>query len=208
MSVGDLLLSAGSSGYVPVEITGDLTGANIASTSFEFRIATTGPTRLEFTNSLDPASDPTFTAANYVFAGNSFDQTFDLNNLGNATTTNVLNDTFIGGDATADGSNVLLTAISDKLLAFLPVTSVTSLPPVAGDIFTISLVPLANANPSGLDGNTGFADNGGVNAVYAPFTSTPGTVTIEQPSPVPEPGTFGLLLVGMTSLLWMKRKQG
>ena len=203
VKVDDLLLPAGSTAYVPVEIIGDATGANVASTNFEFRITTTGPTRLEFTSSPLPASDPTFAAANYLFAGNSFDQNNGLN-LGNATTTNVLNDTFIGGDATNNGSNVPLTAGSDKLLAFLPVTSLTSLLPVAGDIFNISLVPLTDANPTGLDGNTGFADNGGA---YSSFASAPGTVTITAASAVPEPGTFGMLLAGAIGLFGATRRR-
>ncbi|MGH7138795.1 MAG: PEP-CTERM sorting domain-containing protein [Pirellulales bacterium] len=196
VSVGDLLLPAGSMGYVPVDISGV---GNLQSSNFEFRITTTGSTRLEFTDSPDPSSDPTFAAGSgYVFAGNSGDQTLDII-LGKASESmgGVPNDTFIGGDFTADGNNVVLPATPD-LLAYLPVTSLTSLPPVAGDTFTISLIPMSDANPMGLDGNTGFADKAGV---YNAFTSSNGTVTITAASAVPEPGTFGMMLTGAIALL-------
>ena len=61
-----------------------------------------------------------------------------------ATTTNVPGDTFIGGDATLDSSDVVVGA-TNLLLVYLPVTTLTALPPDVSDTFTISLVPVSRA---------------------------------------------------------------
>ena len=192
ITVGNISISPGTTGYLPVYIAGGVS-QGLASTSLEFRITTGGSTRLEFLSSPAPALDPTFTDVNYVFFGNSLDETFDLP-LGTASLSVVPNDTFIGGDATSDFSDVPV-ATSDLLLAWLPITTLTAVPPVAGDTFTISLVPVS---ASGLDGNTGFADSSGE---YATFSSQPGTVTV-----VPEPSSWLLAILGIVNLVPLVRR--
>ena len=140
VTVGDVSISPGSTGYVPVYISSD-TGQTLNSTNFEFRITTGGPGRLEFSDSPSPASDPTFSDLSYAFFGNSLDQTYDLP-LGAASLTIVPGDTFVGGDATLDFTDVIVSG-DNLLLVDLPITTVTDLPPVAGDTFSISLVSTA-----------------------------------------------------------------
>ena len=213
ISVGNVSMAAGSSGWVPVYLSSDPgTTTNLASTNFEFRITTTGSSRLEFTNSPEPASDPTFSSgSNYLFSTNSGDQTFGIP-LGNVSEVSVPNDTFIGGDFYLGAGDVSVPATSpiltdNLLLADLPVTTLTSLAPVAGDTFIVSLVPLASSaigNPTGLEGNTGFADSGGD---FYSFISSPGIVTIIPAAVVPEPASFGLMLAGAIGMLSVHRRK-
>jgi hypothetical protein len=188
-------ISSGGSGYVNVYISSDAVGGQtLNNTNFEFALSTAGTTRLEFTNSPSPSADPTFANGNYVFAGDSGAQANNLP-LGTASTNTVPNDRFIGGDFTQSGSNVLVTTAA-QLLAMLPVTAVTGLPPVGGDTFTISLVP---ASGSGFSGNTGFGDSSNG---FFPFTSAAGTITI-----TPEPSALVLVGAGVGLALLVGRRR-
>ncbi len=191
ITAGDISLDQGGSGYVPVTIQSTAGTALLDFTAFQFQINTASGRLLEFQDS--PYPDPTFGASNYVFFGNSADQAV-MSGLGTASDTSAAGDTFIGGDFTADGTSVMVSATSAMLLVDLPVTAVTAL---AGDVFTISLVPLADASPGGLDGNTGFSAGG----TFMPFTSQSGTVTIMSNSSVPEPGSLTLTGSGALALL-------
>jgi hypothetical protein len=199
VNVGDLSLQPNSSGLLPIYIS-STAGQPLANTNFEFLITTAGPTRLEFASSPDPSIDPTFAAPNYVFSGNSADQAFDIA-LGTAATTSVPNDTFFGGDLTADSTDIT-GPLTNVLMAYLPVTTSLALPPVAGDTFTVSLIPNADSGANGISGFTGFSDSAGT---YYPFTSSAGTVTI-----VPEPSSWTLCLCGaiifFTILVETKRR--
>ena len=192
-------LAVGSSGYVPVYIS-STAGDLLQNTSFEFQVTTGGSTRLEFTGSPAPASDPTFSNSSYVFFGNSSDQT-NASPLGASSQTVVPGDTFIGGDFTL-GNNVVVPG-SNVLLAELPVTSLTGLPPSVGDTFTISLVPTSG---SGFSGNTGFGDS---DFNFGNFTSIAGTVTIVAAT-VPEPAAWilGLVALGACVIGLVQRRLG
>lgn len=191
--VPDYFFQAGvsSTAYIPVYIRWSGAGpATLANTSFEFRLTSTGPTQLSFMNSPAPVSDPTFSNANYVFFGDSFDVAFSQV-LGTAHTSGggYSNDTFIGGDSTNSGVDVTLTT-ADRLLAMLPVTTSTGLPPAEGDLFTLSLVP---ASAPGFSGHTGFGDS---SPNFWPYSSFSGRVSV-----VPEPATLAVSLVGGLGLL-------
>lgn len=191
ISVGDINLAPGGSAFVPVTIegVGSLGAAQpLDFAAYEFRISTASGRLLEFHDS--PVPDPTFANPNYVFFGNSADQAV-MSGAGLASTTQTTNDTFIGGDFTADGTSVSVGGMSPLLLVELPVTAVTAL---AGDTFTISLVPTADSRPDGLDGNTGFSAGG----TFAPYDSTPGTVTIT--GAVPEPAGLTLIGAGLAAI--------
>ncbi|HVA45954.1 MAG TPA: PEP-CTERM sorting domain-containing protein [Pirellulales bacterium] len=201
VTVGDLTLT-GSSGDVPVYISG--TGDLVGVTEFELQITPVGsaPLLLEFANS--PVPDPTFSDPTYIFFGQSGDAA-SSSGLGSAATTNTPNDTFYGLDSATD-HDVAVT--SQKLLGDVPLTTLGS-PGATPDSYLILLIPSSSSSltPTGPDGNTSFSN--GTQSTYYAFTSVPGTVTVEQPSvsPVPEPGTFGLLLAGMAGMLWLKRRQ-
>jgi hypothetical protein len=177
ITIGDLTLAPGGAGTIDVTITSDATPVDtLDSFGFEFRITGTGPTRLEFTATQpDPFA---LTNPDYVFLGSSSDQQNGLT-LGSVSTTTVPNDTYIGGDQTGVGGSAV-SIVGTKLIAQLSVTTVTSLPPMAGDSFTITLVP-------GI--NTDFSSGGS----SIGFTSRPGTVLV---SAVPEPRSIHLLCLG------------
>lgn len=196
VTVGDLTLSAGSAGYVPVYIKTDSGTENIGFTSFEFHITTAGPTRLEFTDS--PVNDPSFGDPNYVFSGQSGDEGF----LGLGNAVGVTHDTFIGSDQ-ALNADLPVSSTSNLLLAYLPVTALTALPPIAGDVFTISLVPLADSAPLGIDGNTGFSDQS-LSQYYA-FSSVSGSVTIAEAHATPEPSSLALFGLGAAGMAIARR---
>jgi hypothetical protein len=102
--------------------------------------------------------------------------------LANVTGTTVPFDTYVGGDATADGLGVIV-GTTDQLLARLNLTPSTigSLVPIAGDIFSVSL----------LSGSNFFLDP---NFQPVDFSGVGGKITIQSPSPtpIPEPTTGGL----------------
>lgn len=185
ITVQDGVIPQAGSGAIDVLISGS--GDLLSSFNFEFRITTAGLTRLEF---VDPQSDEQLGDASYVFAGNSL-AVDDGVPIGNVSTTSVPNDTFIGGDSTADFGDVPVT--SSRLLVRLNLTAVTGLAPVEGDTFTISLVPLTS--PGDLGDASFFVDS-----AFEPiaYTSTSGTVTIGPAAAVvPEPSTLALALVGL-----------
>ena len=177
-------IAPGGSGFVNVYISSDAVGGqNLFFAGFEFALTPTGPTRLEFQDSPPASSDPTFANPNYVFFNNSVAQAGN-SQLGTANSVNGTNDRFVGMDFAADGLGVTVDA-TPKLLAMVPVTAATGLPPAPGSTFTISLVPPAAPGPSD---NTGFADNVGN---FSPFLSGTGTITVTA---TPEPSA--LILVG------------
>src|SRR5439155_25937169 len=130
-------IAPGGSGLVNVYISSDaLGGQNLFFAGFEFALTPTGPTRLEFQDSPPASSDPTFANPNYVFFNNSVAQAGN-SQLGTANSVNGTNDRFVGMDFAADGLGVTVDAIP-KLLAMVPVTAATALPPAPGSTFTIS----------------------------------------------------------------------
>jgi len=188
-------IAPGSTGFVNVYISSTVPGQTLSQTSFEFALSTTGGTRLEFMNSPAPASDPTFSNPTYVFAGNSFSESNGIP-LGSAQTASGPNDRFAGGDFPADFFSFAFVDATPKLIASVPITTITGLPPGDGDTFTISLVP---ASGSGLAGQTGFFDALGAGQ---PFTSGIGTITITGITASPEPSA--LILVGTgVGLSWL-----
>jgi hypothetical protein len=173
VAVGNLDLTPRGTGFVEVTVAGD--NDLLQACGFEFRIATTGPTRLQFV-------DPPFTYLNessYLFYGNSFASANPP--IGAVSESIVPGDTFIGGDMTLDMSDV--TVPNSKLLARLQVTADTALPPAPGDFFTISLVPASS---------TYFTDSA---SHQVSFSATSGTVHV-----VPEPETIALLLIAAVFL--------
>ena len=176
ISIGNLDLLPGGSGYVDVMIRSDTGTDSLDMFGVEFRI-TSGSTMLEF---VDPAPDPQLTDTSYLFDGDSAAGTVPP--AGSISSVVNTNDTYIGGDGTLSGSGVTVPT-TDTLLARLQVTAATSAPPVVGDTFTISLI-------SG--GNTFFYDPSFGDIT---FDSTPGTVTI-----TPEPGE-AVMLLGLALML-------
>lgn len=175
VTIGNLDLAPGGTGFVEVSITGD--NDLLQAAGFEFRIQSLGPTSLEF---VDPQPYDYLSDSGYVFSSDSF--ALDYPPVGGVSETVVPGDTFLGGDMTLSMADVTVTSF--KLLARLQVTANTMLPPEAGDLFTISLEPSLS---------TYFSDSG-FNTIG--YSATTGTVNI-----VPEPGTITLLLVSAVFLM-------
>lgn len=190
VTVGDLTLTGGNSGYIPVTISGS--GELVGVTEFELQITPVGsaPLNLEFASSPSPASDPTFSDSSYIFSGQSSDLTTP-SPLG--FTLGAPNDTFYGLDL-ANNNNVSVTGA--MLLADVPVTTLGP-PGATSDSYLISLV----------SGGTAFSD--GTQTNFYNFTGVSGNVTVDQPSlsTVPEPSTFGMMLAGMAGMFWRKRRR-
>jgi len=179
VSVGNTVIQEGGTGYVDVTIESDAPlGDPLAMFGFEFRIETAGATRLDFVTS---QSDWQLTSSDYVFAGDSLADLFPP--VGTVATTIVPDDTYVGGDGTESGDELLVGSLN-RLLVRLEVTAQTALPPVLGDTFTIRLV----------DGpNTFFLDSAFNDVAYQ---STFGTVQV-----VPEPATWVLAALGTLIIL-------
>jgi hypothetical protein len=124
--------------------------------------------------------------------------------VGSAGQTVYPNDTFTGADSTFSGNPVSLSAGHTFLLASLTLTTATGAAPMAGDSFTIALVPPSGsgsvaANPNTFFDNFNFSTGEEVSAT--PFTSLSGTVNIA----VPEPDT---IISGLTALLLLAGYHG
>ena len=185
IEVADAAVAPGGTATVDVTISSTLPGGEpLSNFGFEFLISTAGPTQLDF---VDPQSDSQLTQANYVLFGNSLAEAIPP--VGTVGITIVPNDTFVGGDGTADFSDVTVPA-SGLLLARLNLTTLTLLPPQLGDTFSIALL-------TGV--NTFFGDSE-ENPIG--FSSLAGTVTV-----VPEPLTFGLLISGLPWLAVRLRRR-
>ena len=192
ISVQYLTLNPGASGYVDVFVSSN-NNDTLSATSLTFQITTAGQTLLAFTSSPSPSADPTFARSSYVFFGNSSDQASSFP-FGTASPTpggpGNNNDQFSGGDSTNDFGFVTIGS-TPQLLAMLPVTTATLLPPNAGDRFTVSV---SSANTSLLDQN--------FNPVS--FSSTSGEVTCSTP----EPSCVALSLASAgIALGWYRRRR-
>jgi hypothetical protein len=190
ITIGDLALSPGGTGYVNVSLSGE--GDLLAAFYFEFLIspASGATSRLQFVN---PQPDPQLTDPEYVFFGNSLNVEWG-SPVGSVLDIPDPGATFVGGDATSDGKNVAVTG--EKLLARLEVTHVVGqdVDPTTtiGHTFDVTLEP-----------GSFFEDASGASLGYTP---TAAQVTI-----IPEPsqltimlGLGGIFLVGSW---WRRRKR-
>ena len=188
VSIGDLTLAPGGVGTTDVTVSSsDGTPVNLDSFGFNFQITNvSGQGRLEFT----PAQTDPFSNSNYVFYLNSGDNTPpEQTALGTVLDhSNVPNDTYIGSDFTNDGSNANFTG--SMLLAHLTFTAATTLPPVLGSTFQVSLIP---------DINTFFQYDSSTNPTTDSFTVAGGLVSIAS---VPEPSSLLLAMIGGVPVLF------
>lgn len=177
IDVRDNTMSAGTSSFVDVWLTGD-PGDTLEEFGYEFSITGATPQSgdLQF-SAVQSNSEVTETGPPpYVFLGDS----------GSFNATQITPVLLSGGDALALGSD--LSVDGTFLLARLELTHVGSLINPSHQ-FTISLVPGAG---SYLDTDT---DTAGVQPLA--FTSLSGTVTVTSAA-VPEPSSFALLGVAAT----------
>jgi hypothetical protein len=187
VSAADITLAPDSTGFLEVLIRSTPGTPRLDIFGVEFRIQTVvGIHRLEF---VDPPSDAQLVDPSYIFAGDSAAATAGAPS-GIISSFLVPQDTYLGGDGTLSGAGVDVPS-TDRLLVRLELTTVTALRPVAGDVFSISLVS---------SGNTFFRDPA-FNDID--FLSVPGTVTIvgAPTAVVPEPSSILLFAIGGCVLL-------
>jgi len=194
ISVGSLALAPDGSGEVEVTVTGTSDLVNLVGYEFQIDPSAGTSSQLRFVE-----EDEAFlSATNYLFSGNSAaldDGT--PSTIGAVSTTTLPDDTFVGGDSTADFSN--LTINGSRLLVRLAVqhdTGPADPSTTLGDTFSISLVPISGDSSAfaGGSSNTGFVD-ASFNGVA--FDSTGGTVSIV----IPEPSSLCLLAICGLGLL-------
>jgi hypothetical protein len=187
VSASDIVLAPGSTGFMDVTIRSTPGTSKLDTFGIEFRIETVlGSHRLEFVN---PPSDTQLFDAAYIFAGDSAAASVGPPS-GIISTFSAPQDTYLGGDGTLSGTGVDVSSTA-RLLVRLELSAITSSGPVAGDVFSLSLVSSAN---------TFFRD-----PVFndIDFLSVPGTVTIGgAPSAVvPEPSSILLFTIGGCAVL-------
>ncbi len=206
ISIGTTSVAQGGTGTVNVFLTSTASSQApdlVNNYAFQLQITNNGVdnTQLAFSanqnfgyisnSGLNPA---------YVFLGDSFDAQPPPSSVGSPGQTVYPNDTFTGADSTKSGNPVSLFSGTTYLLASLTITAVSGAPPVAGDAFTISLVPASgngsiNTNPNTYFDNFNF--NTGAELSATPFSSVSGTVNI-MGAAVPEPAS---IVSGLTALL-------
>jgi hypothetical protein len=210
ISIGNASVPQGGTTTVDVLLTSNassLSPDEIDNYGFQLQVKNNGldGTQLAFATTQD-FSYISNTALNpsYVFLGDSFAALPPPSTIGGPSTTVYPNDTFTGADSTASGNPVSLSSGTTYLLASLTLTTATGSGPVAGDSFTISLVPTFGSgsmfdNPTTFFNNFDF-NNTGTQLTETAFTSTPGTVRLSSPPGVPEPASIVLGLTGMLIL--------
>jgi hypothetical protein len=180
----------GTTGSVEVAIRSDqLFGDPLQNFNFQFFIipASGTATQLAF---LAPQNDSEFSDPAYVFATDSFKINFNAASpgspltMGNLSTTNFINDTFIGGDFTDSGNDVTVSP-SGALLVTLDFTTSTAVSPSNGDQFLVTL---------GTDPDFNYFQDSNGNSIG--FQSHSGLVTIGS---VPEPSSLSLILIALGS---------
>jgi len=206
IDIGSAALAAGSTKTIDVYISSDAADTapdmfNQYGVQFLITPSAATATRLEFSAAQSQAF---LSNSNYVFHLNSFDDDTD-SDASSVATTFVTNDTLNSSDSTSDtGTISLSSADGKKLLAQFEVTTLTTLPPVAGDIFSISLIP-STGTGSFNDSQSTYFDtydfDNGVELSSAPFRSNAGTITIQS---VPEPSALALSVIFLGSLFVLR----
>lgn len=207
LSIGSTSIAPGGTGTIDVYLTSNASAASpdlINFYGFQLQITNDGTdgTQLAFSTSQNFGyiSNTSLNPA-YVFLGDSFDAAPPPSPVGSPSQTMYPNDTFTGTDSTFSGNPVSLSAGTTYLLAVLSVTSSPLAPPMAGDSFTISLMPQSgdgsvNTNPNTFFDNFNF--NTGTETSATRFTSTSGGVNIIAAA-IPEPST---MIMGLAGLLF------
>lgn len=184
VTIGSTTLEQGGTGFVDVFVRSTDGSDLLGGFGVEFAITNlSGSSSLWFSVSQNDAylSDP-----NYIFVGDSSALSFPPVGVGQETA-------YIGGDATESLVDIQVPT-SDRLLARLDLTTLTSAPSAIGDQFTISLVNSLN---------TFFFNSGD----ELPFpTTTPGTVTIAAAG-VPEPSSLILAASALGAAGFLRRRR-
>ena len=199
ISVGSLALAPDGSGEVEVTVTGSGDLVNLVGYEFQITPSAGTSSQLRFVE-----EDEAFLSLpNYLFTGNSAALDDGLaSSVGAVSTTTLPDDTFVGGDSTADFGN--LTINGSHLLVRLAVqhdTGPADPSTTLGHAFSISLVPSSGDSSAFAGGtsNTGFVD---ASFSGVDFDSTGGEVSIV----IPEPSSLCLLAICGLGLLHRGRK--
>jgi hypothetical protein len=206
VTIGNASIDQGGTGTVDVLLTSTaapLSPDLVNGYSFQLQITNNGVdgTQLAYSTNQDFGYiSNTSLSPPYLFLGDSSDAQPPPSPVGSPGQTAFPNDTFTGTDSTFSGNPVSVSTGTTYLLASLTVTTQTGSAPVAGDSFTISLVPGSGdgslfSNPNTYFDNFDFST--GTETSATPFTSAFGTVTIRSAA-VPEPSS---IVSGLTALL-------
>ena len=204
ITVGDITLPVGSSGFVPVTISSTALGGQPSGLHRLSVPDHDGQRRLlEFQDS--PFPDPTFTDPNYVFFGDSANEAVMR---GGQCEHHECDERHVHRRRLHRGRHERHRAASlpAKLLVDLPVTAVTAL---AGDTFSISLVPRVTRRPRGSTATPASARSG----TFPALCQFSGHGDDHPGGPggpaVPEPASFLLLVQGavcMASYAWRRQR--
>jgi hypothetical protein len=176
ISIGSTSIVEGGTGFVDVFIRSDDINELLSGFSFEFVISPmVGSNVLAFS---DPQSDAQLNDPNYILAGASAAAGPPQTAVGVVSPET----TYVGVDGTPDASGVPV-PLTNRLLARLDLSTLSSTPAVAGNVFSIDLANTLQ---------TIFFDD---TFAAIPYTYTPGVVTVSAASSVPEPSSL-LLCTG------------
>ncbi len=199
VSIGSTTIAQGGTGSINVDITNaGSSSVQINQYGFQLQITpnTNVFTQLAFSaptsSQLSYLSDATLTTP-YVFLGDSADAQPPAF-VGGPGQTIYHDDTFNASDSTLSGNPVTIAAGQTFLLAILPITTATQLPPGIDDSFSVSLMPGSGDGSIGPNhSNTTFFDVFNFDTFQelsaTAFSSSPGAVRIVG-SAVPEPSSL------------------
>lgn len=200
LTIDSTEISPNGTTAVDVSVTG--TGQLTNLIGYEFRItpSVSGTSQLTF----EEEDESFLTATDYLFFGNSAAQTDgNASSVASVSTTVLPNDTLVGGDSTADFSDVTIDGTKSLITLRLqhdagPANSATTI----GNTFSIDLVP---TNGDSVDFGNGLSNSGLLDSNFTPVGLSSNSATITVAVVIPEPN--GMTALAMLALGFVSRRK-
>jgi hypothetical protein len=187
ISIGSGLLTQGGTSSIDVTIESTSALDRLTDYIIGFALTTANGREIWF---VDPQPESHLADPNYVFASGSLSKTGPPS--GNVSSSRL---EFVTSDVSDEPQGV--SGPFSRLLARLDLTALTSLPPQAGDVFTINLVEADTA--------FGYLDPDTFDYTELNYTWSPGQVTVTQA--VPEPSSLLLTAAAAGAAVVVRRRR-